>query len=152
MSQFIFILCLLAGTFWGFVPNDPDFGGIIGYPHDDIHSLPSAFASFSDTPHQNPDEEIICEDKFNKCESYVRPYSNHTKILDELAGYLSTITPDIKVSVTLKSALPIGDRIKFNATAIGISSSTIDVEFVLNKPDQQLAYAQVHRCPIPRDS
>ncbi|UMM43532.1 hypothetical protein L5515_019003 [Caenorhabditis briggsae] len=135
MSQFIFILCLLAGTSWGFVPNDPDFGGIIGYPHDDIHSLPSAFASFSDMPHQNPDEEIM------------------TKFLaHELAGYLSTITPDIKVSVTLKSALPIGDRIKFNATAIGISSSTIDVEFVLNKPDQQLAYAQVHKCPVPRDS
>ncbi|ULT84286.1 hypothetical protein L3Y34_013157 [Caenorhabditis briggsae] len=150
MSQFIFILCLLAGTFWGFVPNDPDFGGIIGYPHDDIHSLPSAFASFSDTPHQNPDEEIVT--KFLARTTKSIQSGDIRVILDELAGYLSTITPDIKVSVTLKSALPIGDRIKFNATAIGISSSTIDVEFVLNKPDQQLAYAQVHRCPIPRDS
>ncbi|PIC12956.1 hypothetical protein B9Z55_028048 [Caenorhabditis nigoni] len=170
MSPFVLILCLLAGTSWAFVPDDPDFRGYhpIGYSQDELHSLPNPFASFSDTAQQNPEEEMvtkflarmtrsirsgdirldlglfqpsfvfeICGDKFNKY---------------ELAGFLSTFTPDNEVSFTLLSVLDAGNHIKFNSTAIGISSYPMEVEFLLNVPDQQLAYGKVHKCPVPRDS
>ncbi|UMM14422.1 hypothetical protein L5515_002235 [Caenorhabditis briggsae] len=65
----------------------------------------------------------------------------------QVVGMLSKIPAGAKFSFALKSAVSLGNSIKYVVAVSGISATPIEAVFMLNKVDQQLEYGNILGCP-----
>ncbi|CAO4362644.1 unnamed protein product [Caenorhabditis nigoni] len=65
----------------------------------------------------------------------------------QVVGMLSKIPAGTKFSFALKSAVSLGNSIKYVVAVSGISATPIEAVFMLNKVDQQLEYGNILDCP-----
>ncbi|PIC53254.1 hypothetical protein B9Z55_003035 [Caenorhabditis nigoni] len=65
----------------------------------------------------------------------------------QVVGMLSEIPAGAKFSFALKSAVSLGNSIKYVVAVSGISATPIEAVFMLNKVDQQLEYGNIADCP-----
>ncbi|UMM43027.1 hypothetical protein L5515_018646 [Caenorhabditis briggsae] len=166
MSPSILVLCLLAGTSWTFVPDDPEFRGIpsIGYPNDVFYFTQNAFVTSSDSAEKiarkflarmthvlqsrnvaTISELFMPEFEFWECGHFIEK--------EQFVGMLSTMPADF--SFTLKSAYnagePFGTMYGFTIIAPGISSFSTEVEFSLYQREQKLFFGQPGKCQQKQD-
>ncbi|PIC21622.1 hypothetical protein B9Z55_026388 [Caenorhabditis nigoni] len=159
MSSSILLLCLLAGTSWAFVPDDPDFRGIpsIGYPKDGFYLTRNAFAPSSDTAQQVVEKFLARMTRSLESKdvavisglfqpAFVFKGCRITGDKKEIVGRLSQLPAGTKFTFTLKSVLDTGSSIKFIVDASGFVSASAEVMFVLNKIDQQLEIGEATSC------
>ncbi|CAO4362549.1 unnamed protein product [Caenorhabditis nigoni] len=161
MSPSILLLCLLAGTSWAFVPDDPGFRGTDsfgGYPHDIFYFTRNAFAaSSSDTAQQVVEKFLVRTarslESNNVAEvsglfqdGFVFKGCKGTYDKSQIIDLLSQIPRGTEFTITLKSVLDTGSSIKYTVVASGFGPSSIEANFVLNKIDQQLEYGEIPAC------
>ncbi|ULT85170.1 hypothetical protein L3Y34_013715 [Caenorhabditis briggsae] len=159
MSPSLLVLCLLAGTSWAFVPDDPDFTGIrsIGYPNDEFYLTRNAFAPSSDTAQQVVEKFLARMTRSLESKDvaviaglfqpgFVFRGCRITATKKEYVSRLLEIPSGTKLTFTLKSVLDTGSSIKFTVHVSGFHPASIEANFILNKLDQQLELGELSTC------
>ncbi|UMM14022.1 hypothetical protein L5515_002013 [Caenorhabditis briggsae] len=164
MSSSILVLCLLVGTSWAFVPDDPDFRGdnFIGrYPNDIFDFNRNAFAPSSDTAQQVVEKFLARMTRSLESKDvavisglfqpgFVFKGCKGTYDKTQIIGLLSRIPSGTQFTLTLKSVLDTGSSIKYTVVSSGFGPASIEANFVLNKIDQQLECGEIPACQNSR--
>ncbi|CAO4362291.1 unnamed protein product [Caenorhabditis nigoni] len=164
MSSSILVLCLLAGTSWAFVPDDPDFRGdsFIGrYPNDIFYFNRNTFVPSSDIAQQvvekflarmvrslESQDVAVISGLFQP--GFVFKGCKGTYDKTQIIGLLTRIPSGTQFTLTLKSVLDIGSSIKSTVLASGFGPASIEANFVLNKIDQRLESGEIPACQKSR--
>ncbi|CAP27767.1 Protein CBG07231 [Caenorhabditis briggsae] len=137
MSPSLLVLCLLAGTSWSFVPDDPDFRRIpsIGYRIDGFYLTRNAFAPSSDTAQQIVEKFLARMTR-----------SLESKDVAVIAGLFQPGFVFKGCRITGDKILDTGSSIEFTVHVSGFLSASTEVKFLLNKLDQQLETGDVTNC------
>ncbi|CAP28283.1 Protein CBG08466 [Caenorhabditis briggsae] len=160
MSPSILVICLLAGTSWAFVPDDPDLRGTDsfgGHPNDIFYFTRNVFAPSSDTAKQvvekflarmirsleSGDVDVI-SGLFQP--GFVFKGCKGTYDKSQIIGLLSQIPSGTKFTLSLQSVFDTGSSIKYTVVASGLRPASIEANFVLNKVDQQLECGEIPAC------
>ncbi|PIC53102.1 hypothetical protein B9Z55_002943 [Caenorhabditis nigoni] len=160
MSPSILILCLLAGTSWAFVPDDPDFRGTDsfgGHPNDIFYFTRNAFAPSSDTAKQVVQKfvnRMISSLESGKVDlisglfqpGFVFKGCKGTYDKKQFTILSSQIPPGTKFTYNVKAVVDTGSSITYTVVASGIKPTPVEFNFVLNKVDQQLEYGEILAC------
>ncbi|UMM44306.1 hypothetical protein L5515_019471 [Caenorhabditis briggsae] len=159
MSPSLLVLCLLAGTSWSFVPDDPDFRRIpsIGYRIDGFYLTRNAFAPSSDTAQQIVEKFLARMTRSLESKDvaviaglfqpgFVFKGCRITGDKKEIVDRLSQTPAGTKFTFTLITVLDTGSSIEFTVHVSGFLSASTEVKFLLNKLDQQLETGDVTNC------
>ncbi|ULU13369.1 hypothetical protein L3Y34_016100 [Caenorhabditis briggsae] len=161
MSPSTLLLCLLAGSSWAFVPDDPALRGTDsfgGYPNDIFYFTRNAFAaSSSDTAQQVVEKFLVRMTRSFESKDvavvsglfqpgFVFKGCKGTYDKSQIIGLLSQIPSGTKFTLSLKSVLDTGSSIKYTVVASGFGPASIEANFVLNKIDQQLECGEIPAC------
>ncbi|UMM14312.1 hypothetical protein L5515_002163 [Caenorhabditis briggsae] len=160
MSPSILVLCLLAGTSWAFVSDDPDLRGTDsfgGHPNDIFYFTRNVFAPSSDTAKQVVEKFLVRMTRsFESGEvdvisglfqpGFVFKGCKGTYGKKAVVNWLSTLPPGVKFTYTITDTIKL-THIGYYVDIAGIKEYAIKTAFVLDKFDQKLKVGYMMGCP-----